>query len=301
MYSVKEIYYTLQGEGAQTGRAAVFLRFAGCNLWSGREKDRATAICRFCDTDFADTDGPGGGKFASAEELAAAIEERWRDGSLPGLKIVSWGTQGKATAAAPPKINIEQANGGRVPPPLRGSASVFETRSQGSAALHPGLFSALPPGADAVAHETIPIPFAGPERSMATQDDEGERKFVVCTGGEPLLQLDAALIDALHRHGFEIAVETNGTIEAPAGLDWICVSPKAGAELKQRSGDELKLVYPQAGAEPAQFEGLNFRHFSLQPMDGPHREANTQAAIHYCLEHPRWRLSLQTHKVLGIP
>jgi len=211
MYSVKEIFYTLQGEGAQTGRAAVFCRFAGCNLWSGREADRATAICQFCDTDFADTNGPGGGKFASAAELAAAIEEKWPAGENPG------------------------------------------------------------------------------------------RRFVVCTGGEPLLQLDAALIRALHAGEFEIAVETNGTVDAPAGLDWICVSPKAGTELKQRSGDELKLVYPQGGAEPAGFEALSFRHFFLQPMDGPNRESNTQAALRYCLDHPRWRLSLQTHKMLGIP
>ncbi len=210
MYSVKEIYYTLQGEGAQTGRAAVFCRFAGCNLWSGREVDRATAICQFCDTDFADTDGPGGGKFASAEALAVAVEETW---------------------------------------PHHGSG----------------------------------------------------KRFVVCTGGEPLLQLDAPLIEALHARGFEIAVETNGTIAAPAGIDWLCVSPKAGAALIQRSGDELKLIYPQAGADPAAFEGLAFRHFFLQPMDGPHRDANTQAALRYCLEHPKWRLSLQTHKLLGIP
>ncbi len=211
MYAVKEIYYTLQGEGAHTGRAAVFLRFAGCNLWSGREADRASAICQFCDTDFADTNGPGGGKFASPEELAAAVEEKWPSSDAPG------------------------------------------------------------------------------------------KRFVVCTGGEPLLQLDPPLIDALHAHGFEIAVETNGTIAAPWGLDWICVSPKAGAALKQRTGDELKLVYPQPGAEPAAFEALSFRHFFLQPMDGPHRDANTQAALKYCLDHPRWRLSLQTHKLLGIP
>ena len=211
MYSVKEIFYTLQGEGAQSGRAAVFCRFAGCNLWSGREADRATAICRFCDTDFADTNGPGGGKFVAADELAKAVEEKWPSGLAHG------------------------------------------------------------------------------------------KRFVVCTGGEPLLQLDAALIDALHERGFEIAVESNGTIEAPVGLDWLCVSPKAGAVLKQRSGDELKLVYPQSGAGPAAFEGLLFRHFFLQPMDGPHREANTQAALRYCLDHPQWRLSLQTHKLLGIP
>jgi 7-carboxy-7-deazaguanine synthase (Cx14CxxC type) len=211
MYSVKEIYYTLQGEGAHTGRAAVFCRFAGCNLWSGREGDRASAICQFCDTDFADTDGPGGGKFASPEALSAAVEEKW-----------------------------------------------------------------------------------------PCTDARGTR-FVVCTGGEPLLQLDPPLIDALHARGFEIAVETNGTIAAPWGLDWICVSPKAGATLKQRTGDELKLVYPQPGADPAAFESLQFRHFFLQPMDGPLRDANTQAALKYCLDHPRWRLSLQTHKLLGIP
>ncbi|MFP5248472.1 MAG: 7-carboxy-7-deazaguanine synthase [Acidobacteriota bacterium] len=210
-YAVKEIFFTLQGEGAQTGRAAVFCRFAGCNLWSGREQDRAGAICKFCDTDFADTNGPGGGKFASAEDLAEAIQQKW-----PG-------------------------------------------------------------------------------------ESGGGSRFVVCTGGEPLLQLDGALIAALHAHGFEIAVETNGTCAAPAGLDWICVSPKAGAELRQASGDELKLVYPQVGAEPERFAGLAFRHFFLQPMDGPDRERNTELALRYCLEHPHWRLSLQTHKLLGIP
>ena len=210
MYSVKEIFYTLQGEGAQTGRAAVFCRFAGCNLWSGREADRASAICQFCDTDFAGTNGPGGGKFTLAADLAAAVMEAW------------------------------------------------------------------------------PV------------DAEGTR-FVVCTVCEPLLQIDEPLIDALHAHDFEIAVETNGTVAAPRGLDWICVSPKAGATLMQRTGDELKLVYPQPGAEPAEFEALSFRHFFLQPMDGPFREANTQAALRYCLDHPRWRLSQQTHKLLGIP
>ncbi len=210
MYSVKEIFYTLQGEGAQAGRAAVFCRFAGCNLWSGREADRATAICNFCDTDFADTNGPGGGKFPSGDTLAAAIEEKW------------------------------------------------------------------------------PASTSG-------------KRFVVCTGGEPLLQLDAPFIDALHARSFEVAVETNGTISAPPGLDWICVSPKADAQLKQLSGDELKLVFPQVSVEPARLESLAFRHFFLQPMDGPHREANTQAALRYCLDHPRWRLSLQTHKLLGIP
>jgi 7-carboxy-7-deazaguanine synthase (Cx14CxxC type) len=233
MYSVKEIFYTLQGEGAHTGRAAVFCRFAGCNLWSGREADRGAAVCRFCDTDFADTNGPGGGKFTLAADLAAAIAEKW------------------------------PANPQRKRP-------------------------AYP--------QTSSIAFA-----TSARDDKRLRKFAVCTGGEPLLQMDGLLIDALHAHGFEIAVETNGTIVAPEGLDWICVSPKAGAELRQRTGDELKLVYPQADADPAAFESLAFRHFFLQPMDGPQREANTQAALEYCLEHPRWRLSLQTHKLLGIP
>lgn len=211
MYAVKEIFYTLQGEGAQTGRAAVFCRFAGCNLWSGREADRASAICQFCDTDFADTNGPGGGKFYSANALAAAIEEKWPTAALRG------------------------------------------------------------------------------------------RRFVVCTGGEPLLQVDPSLIEALHARHFEIAVETNGTIAAPKGIDWICVSPKAGAELKQITGDELKLVYPQLGADPERFASLSFRNFFLQPMDGPNREANTQLALQYCLAHPQWRISLQTHKLLGIP
>lgn len=230
-YAVKEILYTLQGEGAQTGRAAVFCRFAGCNLWSGREQDRAAAICKFCDTDFADTNGPGGGKFASAEELAAAVEEKWA----------------RKTIADP---------------------------------------STAPPAKNA---------------SGFPRDDNDGRRFVVCTGGEPLLQLDAPLIEALHARGFEIAVETNGTCPAPAGLDWICVSPKAGTVLRQTSGNELKLVYPQADAEPERFTGLAFRHFFLQPMDGPGRERNTQLALRYCLEHPQWRLSLQTHKMLGIP
>jgi len=209
MYSVKEIFYTLQGEGANAGRAAVFCRFAGCNLWTGREEDRSSAVCRFCDTDFVGTDGVGGGKFADAVALAAAVERAW------------------AGAA--------------------------------------------------------------------------EDRFVVCTGGEPLLQLDEALIDALHARGFEIAVETNGTIAAPAGLDWICVSPKAEAALKQTSGDELKLVYPQETAKPERFAGLDFQHFFLQPMDGDDTEENTRAATAYCLAHPKWRLSLQTHKLIGIP
>jgi 7-carboxy-7-deazaguanine synthase len=209
-YAVKEIFFTLQGEGAHAGRAAVFCRFSGCNLWSGREIDRATAICQFCDTDFFGTDGTGGGKFDSADALAHAIAREW------------------------------------------------------------------------------------------AAKDTGGKPFVVCTGGEPLLQIDEQLITALHSRGFEIAVETNGTIAAPSGLDWICVSPKAGAPLLQTSGDELKLVYPQADAQPEAFEGLAFRHFFLQPMDGPVRDANTAAAIRYCMEHPQWRLSLQTHKIVGI-
>ncbi len=213
-YAVKEIFYTLQGEGGQAGRAAVFCRFAGCNLWSGREEDRAQAVCRFCDTDFVGTDGAGGGKFATAQALAEAVRSHW-----PSPKGTS--AQGK---------------------PL-----------------------------------------------------------VVCTGGEPLLQLDAPLIDALHAQGFEIAVETNGTQPIPPGLDWVCVSPKAGSELVATAGDELKLVFPQPGAMPDQFEHLAFRHFFLQPMDGPLREQHTQAAVAHCMAHPRWRLSLQTHKLLGIP
>jgi 7-carboxy-7-deazaguanine synthase len=210
-YAVKEIFYTLQGEGANTGRPAVFCRFAGCNLWSGRESDRHEAVCRFCDTDFVGTDGPGGGKFATADDLARAVASTW-------------------------------------------------------------------PADDAVA-----------------------RRLVVCTGGEPLLQLDAPLLSALHSAGFEVAVESNGTIAPPDGVDWLCVSPKAEAELVVRAGDELKLVYPQEGGEPERFEDLAFAHFFLQPMDGPRREANTEAALRYCLSHPRWRLSLQTHKLLGIP
>jgi len=208
MYTVKEIFYTLQGEGANAGRAAVFCRFSGCNLWTGREADRATAICDFCDTDFVGV-GPDGGKFATAAELASAVASRW---------------------------------------PL-------ESR---------------------------------------------ERRFVVCTGGEPLLQLDAEAVEALHHEGFEVAIETNGTQDAPLGIDWICVSPKAGASLVLRHGSELKLVFPQPGFEPERFESLDFEHFFLQPMDGPHAAENTKSATEYCLTHPRWRLSLQTHKLLGI-
>jgi 7-carboxy-7-deazaguanine synthase len=209
-YLVKEIYYTLQGEGARTGRAGVFLRFAGCNLWSGREEDRADATCNFCDTDFVGTDGPGGGKFPTALSLANAVAERW---------------------------------------PRRG---------------------------------------------------EG-KPYVVCTGGEPLLQIDGDLVRALHDRGFEIAVETNGTIVPPDGMDWICVSPKAGAELALVSGDELKLIFPQPDAAPEKFAGLSFAHFFLQPMDGAAGAENTAAAAAYCLAHPQWRLSLQTHKLIGIP
>ena len=222
-YSVKEIYYTLQGEGAQTGRAAVFCRFAGCNLWSGREVDRATAVCRFCDTDFVGTDGPGGGRFETAV-LADAVARAWPQGP------------GRGSLAAGPLTE--------------------------GALAHP---------------------------------------LVVCTGGEPLLQLDEALVAAFHARGFEVAVESNGTQAPPPGLDWVCVSPKAGAPLVLTSGDELKLVYPQDGAPPEAFESLDFRHFFLQPMDGPQRERNTERALRYCLAHPRWRLSLQTHKLLGIP
>jgi len=208
MYTVKEIFYTLQGEGANAGRPAVFCRFSGCNLWSGRESDRATAICDFCDTDFVGV-GADGGKFATAPELAAAVAARW-----PNL-----------------------------------------------------------------------------ERS---------RRLVVCTGGEPLLQMDAGAVDAFHTQGFEVAVETNGTQQPPPGLDWICVSPKARAHLVLRSGNELKLVYPQPGMDPSQFESMAFDEFFLQPMDGPDQAANTRAALDYCLAHPRWRLSIQTHKLLGI-
>jgi 7-carboxy-7-deazaguanine synthase (Cx14CxxC type) len=214
MYSVKEIFYTLQGEGAQSGRAAVFLRFAGCNLWTGREQDRETAICRFCDTDFVGTDGPGGGKFAEPQALADAVARAW----------------------------------------------------------------------------------PSDEAGMA-----GGKPYVVCTGGEPLLQLDTSLIEALHARGLEIAIETNGTLAAPPGIDWICVSPKGTAPLVQRSGSELKLVYPQADRRPEGLAELDFRHFFLQPMDGPDLTENLALTVAYCLAHPRWRLSLQTHKLAGIP
>ena len=210
-YYVKEIFYTLQGEGANAGRAAVFCRFTGCNLWTGREPDRQSAACTFCDTDFVGTDGSGGGVFASADDVAIAIDAAWPSGC-----------------------------------------------------------------------------------------NRDARKLVVCTGGEPLLQLDAPLIRALHERSFEIAVETNGTRAAPPGLDWVTVSPKAAADLVLRSGDELKLVFPQLGAPPEEYEHLEFRHFFLQPMDGPARHANTDAVVRYCLAHPQWRMSIQTHKILGL-
>ncbi len=209
-YAVKEIYYTLQGEGVQAGRPAVFCRFAGCNLWSGREEDRGSATCRFCDTDFVGLDGPGGGRFPSARALARAVREAW-----------------------------------------------------------------------------------GPESPVAP--------LVVCTGGEPGLQLDDGLIEALHAEGMTIAVESNGTVPLPASLDWVCVSPKAGTTLVVQSGDELKLVYPQPGLDPVSLEHLDFRHRLLQPMDGPQVEEHTRSAVAYCLAHPQWRLSLQMHKMLNIP
>jgi len=210
VYAVKEIFYTLQGEGKQAGRPAVFCRFAGCNLWSGLERNRSDAVCKFCDTDFVGTDGEGGGKYKTAKALAAAVAAAW-------------------------------------------------------------------------------------------PDDTTDDRFVVCTGGEPLLQMDTAVIDALHAQGFEIAVESNGTIEPPHGIDWLCISPKIGSDMIVTKGQELKLVYPQTGGEPAQFEHLAFENFYLQPMDSPTQTENTVAAVDYCKAHPRWRLSLQTHKLIGIP
>ncbi len=211
-YYIKELFYTLQGEGANTGRPAVFCRFSACNLWSGREEDRAGAVCKFCDTDFVGTDGPGGGRFETPQSLAAAARALW----LERLSLRS-------------------------------------------------------------------------------------RPFLVCTGGEPLLQLDEPLVLAFRAAGFDVAIETNGTLPPPRGITWICVSPKAGAGLVVKTGEELKLVYPQAGAEPELFEGLHFQHFFLQPLDGPERKKNTQLCVRYCLDHPRWRLSLQMHKIVGLP
>lgn len=236
-YSVKECFPTLQGEGAQAGRAAVFLRFAGCNLWSGREQDRASAVCDFCDTDFRGTDGPGGGIFQDAATLASHVVKIWQ--AATGASAASGMSAAKGDTSS----------------------------ATGDTAVRP----------DAV------------------------RPYVVCTGGEPLLQLDAPLIKALHAQGFEIAIETNGTLAVPEGIDWICVSPKADATLVQTQGDELKLVFPQLLAPPERFADLAFRHFYLQPMDGPDRERNTARAVNYCLAHPQWRLSLQTHKLIGIP
>lgn len=210
VYSIKEIFYTLQGEGAQTGMPAVFCRFAGCNLWSGLEKDRATAICNFCDTDFVGVDGEGGGRFATAQDLALAVAGHW-------------------------------------------------PRESGAA-----------------------------------------KPLVVCTGGEPLLQLDAELVQAFHKQGCRVAIETNGTMEAPLGIDWICVSPKVGTDLRQRTGHELKLIFPQDRLDPAIFTSLSFSHFFIQPKDGPDVTKNTQLAIDYCLKNPQWRLSVQTHKILGL-
>ncbi len=217
MYRVKEIFYTLQGEGVRAGRPAVFCRFSGCNLWSGRERQRATAACRFCDTDFVGVDGPGGGRFPDADTLAEAVRLRW-----------------------PCKASLDARQGAAIP-------------------------------------------------------------YVVCTGGEPLLQVDADLTAALHASGFEVAVETNGTKHVPPGVDWVCVSPKAGAEMVVRAGNEVKVVYPQEGLDLDLLASLDFEHRLLQPMDGPDRDDNTAAAVRYCLSNPRWRLSLQTHKLLGIP
>ncbi len=248
MYTVKEIYTTLQGEGAQTGRAAVFLRFAGCNLWSGLERDRSEAACQFCDTDFVGADGPGGGKFADAGALADAVAKTWTD-------------------------TVENYPSS-CPSPARGEGKMLRRP------------------------QPAPSPLAGEGWGEGGQS---AKPYVVCTGGEPLLQLDEPLIEALHARGFEIAIETNGTQAALPGIDWICVSPKANAPLALASGDELKLVFPQEGAEPPSFERLDFRHFFLQPMDGPALRANIEAAARYCLTHPRWRLSLQTHKLIGLP
>ncbi|MGC8513314.1 MAG: 7-carboxy-7-deazaguanine synthase [Acidimicrobiales bacterium] len=217
MYRVKEIFYTLQGEGVRAGRPAVFCRFSGCNLWSGRERHRATAACRFCDTDFVGVDGPGGGRFPDADTLAEAVRSRWPS----------------------------------------------------NASLDP--------------RQRVAVP------------------YVVCTGGEPLLQMDADLTAALHARGFEVAVETNGTKHVPPGVDWVCVSPKVGAEMVVRAGNEVKVVYPQEGLDLDLLASLDFEHRLLQPMDGPDRDDNTAAAVRYCLSNPQWRLSLQTHKLLGIP
>ncbi len=239
-YAVKEIFYTLQGEGARSGRAAVFCRFAGCNLWTGREEDREQAICQFCDTDFVGVDGPGGGYFAGPAELAAAIASQWRAEAVGHVS------------------NVPESASSRTPPHGSGGSGTLET-----------------------------CPTRG-------------TPYVVFTGGEPALQLDAALLEHVHAAGFEVAIETNGTRLLPPGVDWVCVSPKAGAPLRQTRGNELKLVYPQEGAPPEEFAGLPFQHFFLQPMDGPNLRENMRRAVTYCLAHPQWRIGLQTHKILGI-
>ncbi len=247
-YTVKEIFYTLQGEGAQMGRAAVFCRFSGCNLWSGREEDRSRAVCQFCDTDFVGV-GPDGGRFRSAKDLAEAVDRCWKGGAREA-----------SSESREPASRKREAGG---------------TQEAGR-----GMQEA--------------------ERGTQEAGLGRERKFVVCTGGEPLLQLDESAIAELHARGFQVAVETNGTRPAPSSLDWICVSPKAGAPFVQRSGNELKLVYPQEDAPPEKFAELDFQHFFLQPMDGPDIAANTERAIEYCLRHPQWRLSIQTHKLVGV-
>ncbi len=271
VYAVKEIYYTLQGEGANTGRPAVFLRFAGCNLWSGREEDRESAVCSFCDTDFVGTDGPGGGKFAGPETLAAAVSDEWQSVRLT--------TDDRRPAQSSGPDNAAQKHALPDTPASRGRE----------------LKTPLP------WREGVGGGGTAPQATLVSRQSSIVNRFVVCTGGEPLLQLDEPLIRALHDKEFTVAVETNGTIPAPPGIDWLCVSPKAGAPLAQKTGSELKLVYPQTGASPEEYEHLAFDHFFLQPMDGPDLERNTRLTVEYCLKNPRWRLSLQTHKFLGIP
>jgi 7-carboxy-7-deazaguanine synthase len=275
MYAVKEIYMTLQGEGAWTGRAAVFLRFAGCNLWSGLERDRGSAVCKFCDTDFIGTDGPAGGKFSGADALADAVAQSW-----------------DASVGSHPSPQPSPARGARLPDPRPRFKAVLRSTVPSPRNL-------------ALAKLPINVAISAGGYGRGEGQDEGRlsriKPYVVCTGGEPLLQLGEPLIAALHARGFEIAIETNGTQAAPAGIDWICVSPKANAPLVLTSGDELKLVFPQEGAEPPRFEGLDYHHFFLQPMDGPELRANIEAAVRYCLRHPQWRLSLQTHKLIGLP
>ncbi|MEO9386520.1 7-carboxy-7-deazaguanine synthase [Chromobacterium phragmitis] len=286
-YTIKEIFYTLQGEGRQAGRAAVFCRFAGCNLWSGREEDRAKAVCQFCDTDFVGA-GPDGGKFDGAAALAA----RMFDNLL--VKPVTASMLFDAIADA-------RAGAGR----REAEPAALENRAPRLCGLRLLLVEDKFCDTDFVGAGPDGGKFDGAAALAARIAAEwpqgaGGVPYVVCTGGEPLLQLDAALIDALHAEGFEIAVETNGTIAAPEGIDWICVSPKAGSELQQCSGDELKLVYPQIAQLPETVAHLDFGTFYLQPMDGPQLADNTRAAIAYCMAHPQWRLSVQTHKVVDI-